>query len=106
MRPAAAQALSLTMMQSDRENERGEREREEARRREEEKKASRAAKAAASNTSANQRASPTTRDWSWMAAIVTFIAGVAVAQEQLEMEDWPSYFLPGVVTLIAGIRYK
>jgi len=83
-----------------------EREREESRRQEEAKKAAKATKAAASNASANQRSSSTTQDWSWLAAIVTFIAGVVVAKEQLKVEGWPSIVMSGVVALIAGRYYK
>ena len=84
------------------------REREESRRREEEQKTAKAAKAAASSASAKQRSSSTTSDWSWLAAIGTFIGSVVVAREQLkmEMEDWPSYILPGIAALIVGIHYK
>ena len=79
------------------------REREESRRREEAKKA---AKAATSSASANQRSSSTKQDWSWLAAIVTFIAGVVVANEQLQVEGWPSLVGAVFFALIAGRYYK
>ena len=78
------------------------REREESPRREEEQKAAKAAKTAAPNASAKQRPSSTTQNWSWLAAIGTFIAGIVVCKEQMHLEGWSILVVSGMAAYLAG----